>query len=275
MSGGPMLNEEGRVIGIHGKGDKQEGIDTGRKLGIPTKIFLALNLENTRPQNIPWLNGLLFSLIHIIAIDILFISSITIFFLVTDKNSIDINLDFAFRVITVLLNPGFFIAIFFYGVIFLGGELGAVFYYTQGEYQNAINRYDKLIWINANWDFNYNNRGLAYSDLGDKQNAISDYNQAIQLNPNYADAYYNRGNAYSYLGDKQNAISDYTQAIQLDPKNANAYTGRGYAYSDLGDKQNAIADFQKAAELYKQQGNQVWYQNALNQIKKLQSSDTP
>ncbi|NJN48961.1 MAG: hypothetical protein HC805_03140 [Alkalinema sp. RL_2_19] len=48
------------------------------------------------------------------------------------------------------------------------------------------------------------------------------------------------------------------------------YCNRGNARRDLGDQKAAIADYQKAADLYKQQGKTRDYEDALNQIKKLQ-----
>jgi len=44
MSGGPVLDEKGRVIGIHGKGDRIDGNKTGRNLGIPISKSLASRL---------------------------------------------------------------------------------------------------------------------------------------------------------------------------------------------------------------------------------------
>jgi len=41
MSGGPVLDEEGRVIGIHGQGDRQDGSKTGLNLAIPSESFLT------------------------------------------------------------------------------------------------------------------------------------------------------------------------------------------------------------------------------------------
>ncbi|BAY27619.1 tetratricopeptide TPR_2 repeat protein [Calothrix sp. NIES-2100] len=170
--------------------------------------------------------------------------------------------------------------------------------------QGAIADYTAAIKINPNYAKAYNNRGSARDDIGDKPGAIADFTAAIKINPNYGLAYYNRGLVRRKLGDNAGAITDYTAAIKFDPNDANAYTGRGNARNDLGDKSGAIADytaaikinpndgdayynrgivrknlpdkpgaiadFQKAAELYQQQGKKDDYQDAVNQIRKLQ-----
>jgi tetratricopeptide (TPR) repeat protein len=107
--------------------------------------------------------------------------------------------------------------------------------------------------------------------LGNNQGAIADYDQAIHLQPDCAISYYGRGVARFDLGDNQAAITDYNQAIHLKPDYAEPHYGRGLICKEQGDRRRAIADFQKAADLYKQQGNSEWYQNALNQLKELQS----
>ena len=275
MSGGPVLNEEGLVIGIHGKGDKQEGIDTGRKLGIPIQFFLKPETAKGNQSNPTDANG--------------YYSQGLAFAEQGDYRGALANYEQAIK-----LDPN-------YAEAYVGR---GVAYSNLGEKQKAIDDYSQAIKLNPNYAAAYNNRGLAYSNLGEKQKAIDDYNQAIKLNPNYANAYNNRGIVYYNLGEKQKAIDDYNQAIKLNPNLAQAYNNRGVAYSDLGEKQKAIddynqaiklnpnyadayygrgntrsqldnkegaiQDFQKAAELYKQQGNQEWYQNSLNRIKELQ-----
>ena len=139
-----------------------------------------------------------------------------------------------------------------------------------GDNKAAINDYDQTIKLKPDDGEAYFNRGNARSNLGDNKAAINDYNQAIKLNPDNATAYSGRGNARSNLGDNKAAINDYDQAIKLNSDYATAYYNRGITRSALGDKQSAILDYQKAAKLYKNQDKPQDYQDALNQIKKLQ-----
>ena len=173
-----------------------------------------------------------------------------------------------------------------------------------GNYRAAIADYNKAIELNPDYAIAYNNRGVAHKALKEYHKAIADYNKAIELNPYYVDAYYNRGNDYKALKeyhkaiadyDKaislktdytdvynnrgivyyklenyQKAMADYDNAIELNPDYANSYYSRGLIYESQVDKKIAIQNYQKAAELYKRQGNTEWYQNAINQIKKLE-----
>ncbi len=309
MSGGPVLNEEGRVIGIHGKGDKQEGIDTGRKLGIPIQFFLKPetakgNQSNPTDANGYFSQGVAFSeqgdyrgalanydqalkLNHNYALA--YYNRGNAYSYLGDKQKAIDDFNQAIK-----LNPNLAAAYVGRGVVYsdLGKKQKAIDDFNQaiklnpnlaeaynnrgivysnlGDKQKAIDDFNQAIKLNPNLAFAYNNRGLAYSNLGDKQKAIDDFNQAIKLNPNYAAAYVGRGVVYSDLGKKQKAIDDYNQAIKLNPNYADAYYGRGNTRSQLDNKEGAIQDFQKAAELYKQQGKTSDYQDALNQIKKLQ-----
>jgi tetratricopeptide (TPR) repeat protein len=142
--------------------------------------------------------------------------------------------------------------------------------YLQQDYKGAIADYDQAIKLKPDYADAYNNRGVARRDLGDNKGAIADYDQAIKLKPDYAFAYSNRGIARRALGDNKGAIADYDQAIKLKPDYAFAYNNRGNARRALGDNKGAIADYQKAADLYKQQGKTKDYEDALNQIKRLQ-----
>ncbi|MDJ0677164.1 MAG: tetratricopeptide repeat protein [Calothrix sp. MO_167.B42] len=61
-------------------------------------------------------------------------------------------------------------------------ELGIEHFY-QGEYQAAIEKFNRLIEINPNSADGYYSRGLSYANLGNFQKTIEDYIQLEKLNP--------------------------------------------------------------------------------------------
>ncbi|NMF65839.1 serine protease [Brasilonema octagenarum] len=125
---------------------------------------------------------------------------------------------------------------------------GLAYYYLK-KYQAALEDVNKLLQLSPKNAFAYVVRGCIRTLLGDKQAALTDFNQALQLDPKHVNAYNNRGVIRQELGDKQAALADFNQAIQLDPKLALAYTNRGDIRYDLGDKQAALADYNQAIQL--------------------------
>jgi len=295
MSGGPVLNENGEVVGIHGRADTRAAesssinqniqiAKTGFNLGIPINTSLRLLASSqvdlgVKVPSAPVATGP--------KADDFFIQGMDKY----EKG--DYQGAIAAYTQALVLKPNSAEGYLTRGVARykLGDTQGAIADYNQtlkinpnfalaynnrgaarsdlGDNQGAIADYDQALRINPNDVFAYNNRGLARSDLGDKQGAIADYNQALKINPNFAKAYYNRGSIRYKLGDKQGAIADYNQALKINPNFALAYFSRGAARSDLGDKQGAIDDFQRAAELFEQQGKRDLSQKIINFIREL------
>ena len=128
-------------------------------------------------------------------------------------------------------------------------------YAKKGDYPRAVVDYDKAIELNPSIELppnaavGYNIRGVGFLGKGNYDRAIVDYTQAIKLKSDYPYAYYNRGRAYYKNGDYDRAIVDYTQVIKLKSDNAYAYFFRGVAYAKKGDYPRAAADYDKAIEL--------------------------
>jgi len=146
--------------------------------------------------------------------------------------------------------------------------------YEKGNYQEAIELYNKGINNNPDDACLFNNRGLAYYSLEQYKKAISDYDKAIELKPDFTDAYYNRGLAYFRKGSYYNfephkkAIEDFTKAIELKPDFVDAYYNRAVTYTeqihyhhkyttippkfpseDMDNYNKALADYTKVLEL--------------------------
>jgi Tfp pilus assembly protein PilF len=122
-------------------------------------------------------------------------------------------------------------------------------YLALGQYQRAIEDYDKTIELDRDFAKAYNNRGLAYGDLGKYQLALEDFDASIRKNSNEPIAYFNRGNVFKALGDYQKAIEDYSKAIELNPRKADVYNNRGTTFLRLKNYQRAIKDFDSAIRL--------------------------
>ena len=97
-----------------------------------------------------------------------------------------------------------------------------------------------MIWASEKEPQFYNNRGIDYYHKGEFDNAIEDFDKAIKLNTNYAEAYGNRGIAYGMKGELDNAIEDFNRSIEINPNRAEPYSNRGLAYNDKGEFDNAI-----------------------------------
>ena len=269
MSGGGVFDENGEIVGIHGKADdtgseKAERVLTGYKAGIPVNTFLTI-LPNTKLAlgfSVPTSsdNGAT-------AIDDLIAKAIEL----EKRRDYRQVLAFTDKVIKDGVANDIIYVAHGNALSKLGDKKGALSAYNQalkinpdsagiynnrgnarsdlGDMQGAIQDFNQALKIDPNDEFAYTNRGTNRSALGDKRGAIDDHSQALRINPNFEEAYNNRGIARSNLGDKQGAIEDYNQALKLNPNYASAYYNRGIARFNLGDKQGAIEDYNQALKL--------------------------
>ncbi|MBE9142642.1 tetratricopeptide repeat-containing S1 family peptidase [Planktothrix mougeotii] len=252
MSGGPVFDSEGRVIGIHGLGGQEASliydsngqptgqftlVKTGINYAIPINTFIALKPQIRQGNTTVTVNNTAKSR-------------------VANLNNPSTADDYYARGATNFSQGNYRAALDdFTKVINVNSDNANAYIYRGNvrrelkDYQGAISDYDKALKIDPNYAGAYINRGLARSDLKDYQGAISDYDKALKIDPNYAGAYINRGLARSDLKDYQGAISDYDKALKIDPNYAIAYLNRCKARVDLKDYQGAISDCDKALKI--------------------------
>ncbi len=274
MSGGAVLNGEGELVAIHGRGDRQQssngelGAKTGFNLGIPINRFgtIATSLGVTPSKTVAAIPQTTAP-----KADDYFVSAIKKYERGDNRGALA---DFD-RAIT--LNPNYGYAYNNRGNLkdkLLNDWQGALADYNQAislspnnaapynnrgglkhtrlnDTQGALADYNRAIALDPTMALAYYNRGIVkVGKLNDVQGAIADYNRAITLNPNYSYAYNNRGNVkYQRLNDTLGALADYNQAIALDSKNAEAYYNRANAKERLNDVQGALADFDRVIAL--------------------------
>lgn len=119
------------------------------------------------------------------------------------------------------------------------------------DYDNA-SRVDKLYSNKFKKTYNsidYSNSGLIKSFSGNYDEAINDYNKAIEIEPNNSNALNNRGYTFNLMEDYESAIKDFEKAISLEEDFAYALNNRGYAKIKLGLKEDGLADLEKSMTL--------------------------
>lgn len=91
-----------------------------------------------------------------------------------------------------------------------------VTYSSAKQYTRAIENFDKAIKIgSATIDFDYVNRGNAWSNLGNVDKAFNDYDKALSLNPQSKHVFHNKGVLYAKLGLIKKAYKSYALAYKL------------------------------------------------------------
>jgi len=76
--------------------------------------------------------------------------------------------------------------------------------------------------------------GLTLNDIGEYEEAIEKFEKAIEINPNAAYAYSNLGKAHHHLHRYEEAKKNYEKAIEINPKAAIFYSDLGKALLALG-----------------------------------------
>jgi tetratricopeptide (TPR) repeat protein len=259
MSGGGAFNSEGRLVAIHGQGDRfTDNTEAGAsyikaevnsKIGYNRGVPIRWVVQGLGEKGIVVGNRRLPRAVQEGAVaagtaDEFFIAGFNKF-VDPGENVSEVRegREDAVRQLSraIALNPKYSVAYF----------IRAYVNAALGNYSPSLADYDKAIALNPKSSGAYYNRGnLKKNQFNDPQGALADYNQAIALSPNYAEAYNNRGNLKDDLNDLQGALADYNQAIALNPKYVEAYLNRGgVKHTKLNDPQGALADYNKVIAL--------------------------
>lgn len=219
MSGGPVLDADGKVIGIHGSATKTNSLKLLEAGGVEKDVSFDIGIKTDVSGAIP--SNTFIAVIQQNGIGGLQVDNSPS----TDNPMQAIN------------NPQ------------TADDWVAKGFSQPSNKTAAINAFSQAIALDPSNSIAYYNRGNARYDQGDKQGAIADYNEAIRLNPNNANAYYNRAVVRYYSGDKQGAVQDFTVALRFNPDDILAYHSRGTILRSLQDGRGAFADFDQVVRL--------------------------
>jgi len=95
----------------------------------------------------------------------------------------------------------------------------------------------------------YYYRGIAYEEKGQFNQAIDDFNKSLEIDPKHAGTYYYRGVAYLKEGEYYRAIDDFTKVLEIDPERADACYGRAVAYYFKKQYDESWKDIKKTEDL--------------------------
>jgi tetratricopeptide (TPR) repeat protein/S1-C subfamily serine protease len=289
MSGGPVFDRQGNVIGIHGRAESTDKIILGQSLGISIQTFLELATKLQINPQLLWIEK---SVPPLITQDDrkMVIAAMQNITQPQESDSGESWLAYGNQLYRVYQSDKSVIA--FDKAIAKGKVL-------TGRYGKALSlrRLGKLplarisiaeaiaaIPATKHSDYYYfwNYQSYILTGLKEYDAAIASLNVAIGLEPRnlaarnekadilskqkkYAAAisvydemirmrpeayiYRNRGLMKAALKDNRGAIDDYNQAIQINPNYANAYNSRGVIKAALKDNQDAIDDYSQAIQI--------------------------
>ncbi|MEM8827848.1 MAG: tetratricopeptide repeat protein [Cyanobacteria bacterium P01_G01_bin.19] len=270
MSGGPVFDTSGNLVGVHGQGDVigsvkhesssiPEPLKTGFNAAIPIESFLdsidiaGLNesdliVDGGKPDEEEGEMSVEATKKYVEGIELL--------------QSGDAARANDYLIEASEENPNNALAIYYQGLID----------YTQRDVNSAIANYDQAISINPAFSLAFFSRGLANYRLGNKSEALEDYNKALQINPTDPWSYLNRGIVREDLDDVAGALEDYNKAIQIDPSYGKSYHNRGAVRYYQKNFAGATEDFKKASELFFQQGDNQSYNVSIDSLNKAQKA---
>ena len=126
--------------------------------------------------------------------------------------------------------------------------LGLV-YSSEGKYQEALQQFDKVIKLKPNYYQAWREQSEILSKLEKYQDALIAINKAIEDSDGDLDLYYLRSVVYIRQKKWELAIADYNKAIQINPHYGIAYNNRGVVYDNQKKWELAITDYNKAIQI--------------------------
>lgn len=119
----------------------------------------------------------------------------------------------------------------------------------QNEYANAIQAYDRAIYLDYQNPLLLNKKGLCHSHMADYEAAIVAYSKSLLYNPDYYDAFLNRAYALIKLKKLTLAAKDLKMAASLNGNHPKLFFHIGLLKKAEGDNATALENLQRAQDM--------------------------
>ncbi len=137
-------------------------------------------------------------------------------------------------------------------------SLGNSYFYKKRSYGQASEYFRKAAEIAPSARI-HNLFGTVLRTQGNYNAAIDEYQKAIQLNPKYAPAYMNLGITYFYMNQLNQSIARQKEAITLNPNYPDSYFFIAQGYDRENNAPQAIMYYRKFLEMSLEQGQYAGY----------------
>lgn len=121
--------------------------------------------------------------------------------------------------------------------------------YIQGNYEEAIARYNQVLKTNANYYQAWTNRGYAFAGLREYEKMLESCTSATVIEDQAVYAWNCQGEAFYNLKQYDNAIAAFNQAIALEPNNPLFQINKADALLSNQDSDQALAIIDQAIKL--------------------------
>jgi len=118
--------------------------------------------------------------------------------------------------------------------------------HEMGDYNHAIESFEKALKLAPNDKEVWNNLGYTYFCAGHLTRALECFDKALEFDPRYKNAWYNKGYAYHGADMLEDAVICYEKALLEDSKDRVLWNNLGNALYNLGRYAESIPKFVEA-----------------------------
>jgi len=119
----------------------------------------------------------------------------------------------------------------------------------QQEHRNAIQAFDRAIYLDFKNPLLLNQKGRCHISLAEYESAVVAFSKALLYNQDFYDALANRGYTFLKLERYEEATRDLAMALRLQPTYAKTFFYLGLLQKEQGRKEAALTYLNKAKEL--------------------------